>query len=56
MIAFKRTRADSNDIARSAQPFMYASYPSQSALLSGEVERGEWKSGLPGWLKQQTGR
>ena len=42
-------------IARSAaQPFTYAhTYPSQSVRRSGEVERGEWKSGLPEWLRQK---
>ena len=44
-----------NAIARSAaRPFTYAyTYPSQSARRSGEPERGEWKSGLPEWLRQQ---
>jgi hypothetical protein len=47
-----------NAIARSAaRPFTYAyTYPSQSARRSGEVERGEWKSGLPEWLRQKEGR
>jgi DNA helicase-2/ATP-dependent DNA helicase PcrA len=45
-----------NAIARTAaQPFKYAyTYPSQSARRAGEVERGEWKSGLPEWLRQRN--
>ena len=36
-----------------AQPFTYAyTYPSQSARRAGELERGDWKSGLPEWLRQ----
>jgi hypothetical protein len=42
-------------IARSAaQPFKYAyTYPSKYARRVGEPERGEWKSGLPEWLRQK---
>lgn len=58
-IAIVETCAATNPIARSAaQPFTYAyTYLSRSAARhSGEVERGEWKSGFPEWLRQKKRR
>lgn len=51
------TLAVANAIAGSAaQPFAYAyTYPSQSARRAGEAERGDWKSGLPEWLRVKKG-
>ena len=50
------TLTAANTIARStARPFTYAyTYPSQSARRTGEPERGDWKSGLPEWLRQRS--
>lgn len=49
------TLAVANAIARSAaQPFTYAyTYPAHSTRRAGEPERGDWKSGLPEWLRQK---